>query len=108
VEMLSPTLMLFENSSMMDITLFWRSHLQRYLLVLFLTCGVNLVYAQNFGLYGERIGTLSIVTQNKDETERVLSQVHRVFFDEDCLTVFFHTAETDCSTHVFQSADIWS
>lgn len=32
-------------------------------------------YMQNFGLYGERVGALSVVTSSKEETERVLSQV---------------------------------
>mmetsp|Transcript_17864 Transcript_17864/g.18629 ORF Transcript_17864/g.18629 Transcript_17864/m.18629 type:complete len:420 (+) Transcript_17864:15-1274(+) len=30
-------------------------------------------YSKNFGLYGERIGTLSIVTENADEKERLMS-----------------------------------
>jgi len=32
-------------------------------------------FAKNFGLYGERIGGLHIVTSNKDERDRVLSQL---------------------------------
>lgn len=32
-------------------------------------------YAKNFGLYGERAGLLSVVTQNKEEAERVSSQL---------------------------------
>jgi len=32
-------------------------------------------YAKNFGLYGERIGTLSVVTADAEETERVNSQL---------------------------------
>lgn len=36
---------------------------------------------KNFGLYGERVGTLSVVTSSKEETDRVLSQVgDRIFF----------------------------
>jgi aspartate aminotransferase len=35
-------------------------------------------FAKNFGLYGERCGTLSFVTHNPDEKERVLSQVKRI------------------------------
>mmetsp|Transcript_22699 Transcript_22699/g.33920 ORF Transcript_22699/g.33920 Transcript_22699/m.33920 type:complete len:450 (-) Transcript_22699:77-1426(-) len=35
-------------------------------------------FAKNFGLYGERCGTLSFVTSNKDEKERVMSQVKRI------------------------------
>lgn len=35
-------------------------------------------FAKNFGLYGERCGTLSFVTQSADEKERVLSQVKRI------------------------------
>lgn len=34
-------------------------------------------FSKSFSLYGERIGALSIVTQNKDEAARVLSQVKR-------------------------------
>jgi aspartate aminotransferase len=32
-------------------------------------------FAKNFGLYGERIGALHVVTSSKEETERVLSQL---------------------------------
>lgn len=32
-------------------------------------------YAKNFGLYGERIGTFSIVCSDSDERDRVLSQI---------------------------------
>lgn len=32
-------------------------------------------YAKNFGLYGERVGAMSVVTNSKDEAERVLSQL---------------------------------
>ena len=35
-------------------------------------------YSKSFSLYGERVGALSIVTQNKDESTRVLSQLKRV------------------------------
>lgn len=35
-------------------------------------------FAKNFGLYGERCGTLSFVTNNADEKERVMSQVKRI------------------------------
>ncbi len=35
-------------------------------------------FAKNFGLYGERCGTLSFVTNDADEKERVLSQVKRI------------------------------
>lgn len=45
----------------------------------FVSDGHNIIvaqsYAKNFGLYGERIGTLSVVTQDKEETERVNSQL---------------------------------
>jgi len=32
-------------------------------------------FAKNFGLYGERCGTLSVVTSSADEKERVMSQL---------------------------------
>ncbi|XP_003690950.1 aspartate aminotransferase, mitochondrial [Apis florea] len=32
-------------------------------------------YAKNMGLYGERVGALSVITSNKDEAARVLSQL---------------------------------
>lgn len=32
-------------------------------------------FSKNFSLYGERVGALSVVTQSKDESERVLSQL---------------------------------
>ncbi|MEB0043013.1 MULTISPECIES: amino acid aminotransferase [unclassified Pseudomonas] len=35
-------------------------------------------FSKSFSLYGERVGALSIVTDSKDETARVLSQVKRV------------------------------
>ncbi|MDY7564333.1 amino acid aminotransferase [Pseudomonas sp. RTC3] len=35
-------------------------------------------FSKSFSLYGERVGALSIVTESKDETARVLSQVKRV------------------------------
>ena len=35
-------------------------------------------YAKNFGLYGQRIGALSFITQDQSETERVLFQLQRL------------------------------
>lgn len=35
-------------------------------------------FAKNFGLYGERCGTLSFVTNNADDKSRVMSQVKRI------------------------------
>jgi aspartate aminotransferase len=32
-------------------------------------------FAKNFGLYGERVGTLAVVGSNVEETERLSSQV---------------------------------
>lgn len=42
-----------------------------------LKCVLNV---QNFGLYGERVGALSVVTSSRDETERVLSQVRGLLY----------------------------
>jgi len=39
---------------------------------------VSSSYSKSFSLYGERVGALTIVTGNKDESARVLSQVKRV------------------------------
>ena len=39
---------------------------------------VSSSFSKSFSLYGERVGALSIVTQNRDESERVLSQLKRV------------------------------
>ncbi|MFJ4155430.1 amino acid aminotransferase [Pseudomonas sp. NPDC089752] len=39
---------------------------------------VSSSFSKSFSLYGERVGALSIVTANKDESTRVLSQVKRV------------------------------
>ncbi|RXZ42143.1 aspartate/tyrosine/aromatic aminotransferase [Crenobacter cavernae] len=39
---------------------------------------VSSSFSKSFSLYGERVGAISIVTQNKDESARVLSQVKRV------------------------------
>ena len=53
-----------------------------YALRFFVNEGHNVMLAQsfakNFGLYGERCGTLSFVTNNKDEKERIMSQVKRI------------------------------
>jgi aspartate/tyrosine/aromatic aminotransferase len=35
-------------------------------------------YAKNFGLYGERVGALSVVTGSSEETDRVNSQVNNL------------------------------
>lgn len=35
-------------------------------------------YAKNFGLYGERVGTLSVVTNSPDEAKRVTSQLNAI------------------------------
>ena len=40
-----------------------------------LECLVSQSYSKNMGLYGERVGALSVVCANKDETARVLSQL---------------------------------
>lgn len=49
---------------------------------LFANSGLSLLisnsFSKSFSLYGERVGALSIVTRNKDEATRVLSQVKRV------------------------------
>jgi aromatic-amino-acid transaminase len=39
---------------------------------------VSSSFSKSFSLYGERVGALTIVTDNKDESARVLSQVKRV------------------------------
>ncbi|HEY5763405.1 MAG TPA: amino acid aminotransferase [Rhodocyclaceae bacterium] len=39
---------------------------------------VSSSFSKSFSLYGERVGALTIVTQNKEETARVLSQLKRV------------------------------
>ena len=39
---------------------------------------VSSSFSKSFSLYGERVGALSIVTQGRDETARVVSQVKRV------------------------------
>jgi aromatic-amino-acid transaminase len=35
-------------------------------------------FSKSFSLYGERVGALTIITESKDETQRVISQVKRV------------------------------
>lgn len=35
-------------------------------------------FSKSFSLYGERVGAISIVTENKDESNRVLSQVKKI------------------------------
>ncbi len=39
---------------------------------------VSSSFSKSFSLYGERVGALSIVTQSRDESARVLSQIKRV------------------------------
>ena len=39
---------------------------------------VSSSFTKSFSLYGERVGALSIITESKDESARVLSQVKRV------------------------------
>ncbi len=39
---------------------------------------VSSSFSKSFSLYGERVGALNIVTQSRDETARVVSQVKRV------------------------------
>lgn len=39
---------------------------------------VSQSYAKNMGLYGERVGALHVVTPNKDDAARVLSQLKMV------------------------------
>ncbi|MDD5177361.1 MAG: aspartate/tyrosine/aromatic aminotransferase [Sterolibacterium sp.] len=39
---------------------------------------VSSSFSKSFSLYGERVGALTVVTANKDETARVLSQIKRV------------------------------
>lgn len=39
---------------------------------------VSSSFSKSFSLYGERVGALSIMTRDKDETQRVVSQVKRV------------------------------
>jgi aromatic-amino-acid transaminase len=39
---------------------------------------VSSSFSKSFSLYGERVGALTIVTDNKDESSRVMSQVKRV------------------------------
>jgi len=36
---------------------------------------VSYSFAKNFGLYGERIGALHVIVDNKDQAEKVLSQL---------------------------------
>jgi len=43
-----------------------------------MTMFISSSFSKSFSLYGERVGALSIVTGNKDESTRVLSQVKRV------------------------------
>ncbi len=43
-----------------------------------LTFFVSSSFSKSFSLYGERVGALSIVTESKEESTRVLSQVKRV------------------------------
>jgi aromatic-amino-acid transaminase len=39
---------------------------------------VSSSFSKSFSLYGERVGALSIITADKDESARVLSQLKRV------------------------------
>jgi len=50
----------------------------RYFVQQGFNCVVSQSFAKNFGLYNERIGTLSVVCSNKDEASAVLSQLKMV------------------------------
>ncbi len=39
---------------------------------------VSSSFSKNFSMYGERVGALSVVTQNKEESEKALSQIKQV------------------------------
>ncbi|WP_323168570.1 aminotransferase class I/II-fold pyridoxal phosphate-dependent enzyme, partial [Pseudomonas atacamensis] len=39
---------------------------------------VSSSFSKSFSLYGERVGALTVITQDKDETTRVTSQIKRV------------------------------
>ncbi|MGY2499157.1 aminotransferase class I/II-fold pyridoxal phosphate-dependent enzyme, partial [Klebsiella pneumoniae] len=43
-----------------------------------LTFSVSSSFSKSFSLYGERVGALSIVSESKEESARILSQVKRV------------------------------
>ncbi len=43
-----------------------------------LNCLISTSFSKSFSLYGERIGALTLVTDNADQASRVLSQVKRV------------------------------
>src|SRR5690606_22149508 len=43
-----------------------------------LTFFVSSSFSKSFSLYGERVGALSMVTQSREESARVLSQIKRV------------------------------
>ena len=45
---------------------------------------VSSSFSKSFSLYGERVGALSIVTQSKEESARVLSQLKRVIRTNYC------------------------
>ena len=40
--------------------------------------GVCQSFSKNFGLYGERVGSLSFVTQNVNEKEKIESQLKQL------------------------------
>jgi aromatic-amino-acid transaminase len=42
-----------------------------------ITCFIASSFSKSFSLYGERVGAMTIVTANKDESTRVLSQLKR-------------------------------
>lgn len=46
-------------------------------------------HTQNFGLYGERVGTLSVVTASEEEAQRVESQVRRHTYQLCALFILF-------------------
>jgi aspartate/methionine/tyrosine aminotransferase len=46
-------------------------------------------YAKNFGLYGERVGALSVVTGSSEETDRVNSQVNNRVIPANILVILW-------------------
>ncbi|AGF46801.1 aromatic-amino-acid transaminase [Candidatus Kinetoplastibacterium desouzaii TCC079E] len=54
------------------------SNVVRMFATMGINCFISSSFSKSFSLYGERVGALTIITNNKNETSNVLSQIKRI------------------------------
>lgn len=57
-------------------------------------------YAKNMGLYGERIGSLTVITSDPGTTKKVDSQLKAVSAWQTCTTLLIHYETGDVYKHL--------